>query len=197
MSRGRPRDDAARLRVLDAAFHLVGRHGPGEVSINEIAAEAGVAKQTIYRWWPSRTAVVMDAFVRGTMQATPFSESDDIRGDFERHLKAVIKLFNGPSGGIVRELLADAQTDDDIAQAFRDRFWAPRRDLSKARLERGIELGTIRADINHEIVLDAIYGPLWIRLLIGHLPMRPVNAAEIVASIWPGIAVPPVSVVQS
>lgn len=174
--------------MLAAAFELVGANSPGQVSINAIAKEAGVAKQTIYRWWPSRTAVVLEALVDGTMRATPFSESDDIKADFQRHLQSVITLFNSSTGSIIRELLADAQSDAAIAAEFQERFWGPRRDLSKDRLQRGIELGQIRQDIDHEIVLDAIYGPLWTRLMIGHLPMRKTDARSIVNAIWPGIA---------
>ncbi|HEC10475.1 MAG TPA: TetR/AcrR family transcriptional regulator [Acidimicrobiales bacterium] len=188
MPRGRSRDKDAERRVLDAAFELVGSRPPGDVGINDIAAAANVAKQTIYRWWPSRTAVILDALVVGTMKATPFRESDDIRGDFEAHLRTVIRLFNSPTGQIVREMLAEAQTDPTIAEEFRQRFWQPRRDLSQARLQRGIELGQIRDDLDNEIVLDAIYGPLWTRLTIGHLPLTSAHASKITAAIWPGIA---------
>ncbi len=188
MPRGRTRDEDARQRVIDAAFQLVGANPPGEVSINAIAAAADVAKQTIYRWWPSRTAVILDALVVGTMQATPFHETDDIRADFEAHLRTVIRLFNSPTGRIVREMLAEAQTDDAIATEFRERFWQPRRDLSRARLERGIELGQIRDDIDQEIVLDAVYGVLWTRLVIGHQKMTSAHAAKITDAVWPGIA---------
>ncbi|MEL6893269.1 MAG: TetR/AcrR family transcriptional regulator [Actinomycetota bacterium] len=188
MARGRTRDDEAERRVLDAAFDLVGSRPPGDVGINDIAEAANVAKQTIYRWWPSRTAVILDALVIGTMKETPFRETDDIRADFEAHLRTVIRLFNSPTGRIVREMLAEAQTDEAIANEFRDRFWQPRRDLSHARLVRGIELGQIRSDLDHEIVLDAIYGPLWTRLTIGHLPLSPADAKRITDAIWPGIS---------
>lgn len=188
MPRGRTRDEDARHRVLDAAFELVGTSGPGCVTINDIAEAADVAKQTIYRWWPSRTAVVLDALVNGTMRMTPFRQTDDVRSDFEAHLKAVIRLFNSDTGGLIRELLADSQSDASIAEEFRDRFWGPRRELSAKRLQRAIELGQVRADIDHEIVLDAIYGPVWLRLMVGHLPLKPADATRIVDAIWPGIA---------
>jgi AcrR family transcriptional regulator len=174
--------------VLEAAFDLVGAHGPGEVGIDDIAAAAGVAKQTIYRWWPSRTAVILDALVHGTMKATPFRETDDLRADFEDHLRSVVRLFNSPTGRIVREMLAAAQSDPALADEFRERFWQPRRDLSKARLLRGIERGVIRDDLDHEIVLDAIYGPLWTRLVIGHLPLTSAHAAKITEAVWSGIS---------
>ena len=188
MPRGRTRDQDARQRVLSAAFELVGANPPGEISINAIAAAADVAKQTIYRWWPSRTAVILDALVDGTMQATPFHESGDIRADFEAHLRTVIRLFNSPTGRIVREMLAEAQTDKAIASEFHERFWEPRRDLSRARLERGIELGQIRADIDREIVLDTIYGPLWTRLMVRHQKLTSAHAKQITETVWPGIA---------
>ncbi len=190
MPRGRKRDENAQKRVLDSTFELVGSGTPGKVSINEIAAAADVAKQTIYRWWPSRTAVILDALVVGTMKATPFPETNDIKADFEAHLRTVIRLFNSPTGQIVREMLAEAQTDATIGDEFRTRFWQPRRDLSRARLERGVELGLIRNDIDYEIVLDAIYGPLWTRLTIGHLPLTSAHATKITAALWPGIADP-------
>lgn len=188
MPRGRTRDEAARERVLEAAFDLVGSQGPGEVGINDIATAAEVAKQTIYRWWPSRTAVILDALVDGTMKATPFPETGDIRADFEAHLRSVIRLFNSPTGAIVREMLAEAQSDRALAEEFRERFWQPRRDLSLARLAQGVESGVIRDGLDHEVVLDAIYGPLWTRLVIGHLPFTSAHAAKITEAIWSGIS---------
>ncbi len=176
--------------MLDAAFELVGRADGGRVTINSIAEAAGVAKQTIYRWWPSRTAVGLDALVDGTRRATPFAESDDVRRDFEGHVAAVITLFNSPTGRIIRELLGESQFDPVIAEEFRNRFWAPRRALSQVNLERGVRLGQIRADIDAELVLDAIYGGLWTRLTIGHRPMRPADARRIVDAVWTGIAAP-------
>lgn len=189
MPRGRTRDEDARERVLDAAFELVGSSAAGQVSVNDIAAAAEVAKQTIYRWWPSRTAVVLDALVVRSMEATPFPETDDLRADFEAHLRSVIRLFNSPSGRIVREVLAEAQTDPTIADEFRERFWRPRRELSRARLERGIELGLIRPDLDPDTTLDIIYGPLWTRLMVAHLPLTPAHAKKITAAVWPGIAI--------
>ena len=188
MPRGRPRDDEARQRTLDAAIELVGRDGPGAVTINQIADAADVSKQTIYRWWPSRTAVVLDALVEDTMRATPFPDTDDVAADFRTHLRAVAKLFTSPSGAVIRDLLADAQGDPTMAKEFRRRFWAPRRDLSLARLKRAADEGQVRAGLDLELILDAIYGPMWIRLFIGHLPLSTADADDIVDTIWAGIA---------
>jgi len=188
MPRGRTRDDDARTRVLQAAFDLAGDGDARGVTINQIAERAEVGKQTIYRWWPSKTAVILDALVESTMAATPFPDTGDTRDDFAAHLRAVIELFESPSGDVIRTLLGDAQTDPALAEEFRQRFWQPRRDLSFRRLERGITLGRVRSDLEIEVVLDTIYGPLWLRLLIGHLPMTGSDADEIMAAVWPGIA---------
>ena len=193
MPRGRPRDDDARQRTLDAAIELVGRDGPGAVTINQIADAAEVSKQTIYRWWPSRTAVVLDALVEDTMRATPFPDTDDPAEDFRVHLRAVAKLFTSPSGAVIRALLADAQSDPTMAKEFRRRFWAPRRELSLARLRRAEADGQIRGGLDLELVLDAVYGPMWIRLFIGHLPLSAADADDLVDAIWGGIAITPES----
>lgn len=190
MPRGRTRDEEARRRILDATFALVGTRGGDAVTVDEIAAAAQVGKQTIYRWWPSKTALELDALVDGTMRATPFRETDDVRADFERHLRSVIRLFNSPTGRIVRSQLGESCVDDEAATEFRDRFWAPRRELSRRRLERGIELGQVRNGIDVELVLDVVYGALWTRLAIGHLPMRAADARRVVDVVWPGIAGP-------
>lgn len=187
MPRGRTRDEGARRRVLDAAFELVGSADGSRVTINAIAERAGVAKQTIYRWWPTRTAVVLDALVDGTMRATRFAETEDVRRDFERHIASVIALFTSPTGRVIRELLGESQSDPSVAADFRERFWGPRRALSLANLDRAIDLGHVRADIDREIVLDALYGVLWTRLTVGHLAMRPRDARAIVDTVWPAI----------
>lgn len=191
MTRGRPRDEAARERVLAAAFSLAGDSSTGRVGVNDIAASANVAKQTIYRWWPSRTAVLLDALVTGTMRATVFPETRNVRRDFETHVGSVITLFASPTGSVIRELLSNSLAEPAIAAEFRDRFWQPRRELSRARLERGIRLRQVRADVDPERVLDAIYSPVWTRLIVGHAPLEPADAKRIVAAVWDGIATTP------
>lgn len=188
MPRGRQRDEDAQKRILDATFELVGDGDPGTVTVDDIAKHAGVAKQTIYRWWPSRTAVVLDALVLGTTKAIKFPDTDDLHADLERHLKSVVKLFNSPAGSLIRELVADIQSDPAMAAEFRDRFLSPHRSLSVARLKRGVELGQIRSDLDHEVVLDALYGPLWARLLLGHRSLRPSDATKVLNALWAGIA---------
>lgn len=190
MPRGRTRDEDARGRILDAALSLVGT-STDPATINDIAAAAGVAKQTIYRWWPTRTAVILDALVAATMKATPFPTTSDIRSDFESHLRSVIRLFNSPTGSVIRELVGQFQSDAAAQEEFRQRFWEPRRALSRMHLARGVDVGLIRSDVDTEVVLDTLYGPLWSSLLIGHRALRISDAARIVEVVWAGVATTP------
>ncbi len=178
------------MRILDAVMSLVGT-STEPATINDIAAAAGVAKQTIYRWWPTRTAVILDALVDATMKTTPFPTTDDIRSDFESHLRSVIRLFGSPTGSVIRELVGQFQSDAAAQEEFRLRFWEPRRALSRAQLARGVEAGAIRADIDTEVVLDTLYGPLWSSLLIGHRRLRPSDAARVVGIVWAGVETAP------
>ena len=141
MGRGRTRDEDARDRILEAAFRLVGEEGPARVRIDAIAEAAGVGKQTIYRWWPTKTAVVMEALVTQTMAETPFPDTGDARADLRVHLRSVIRVFRSPTGCVIRELVAEAQGDPAVAEEFRARFWQPRRELSTACLRGGIARG--------------------------------------------------------
>ncbi len=189
MARGRKRDDDARVRVLDAVMSLVGTSAE-TVTINEIASAAGVAKQTIYRWWPTRSAVILDALVDATIKATPFPTTSDVRSDFAAHLRSVIRLFNSPTGSVIRELVGQGQADAAAAEEFRVRFWEPRRAVSRAHLTRGIDAGSIRPDIDREVVLDTLYGPLWSALLIGHRALRTSDADRIMRIVWSGVTPP-------
>jgi AcrR family transcriptional regulator len=188
MGRGRTRAEAAPQRILDAAFRLVGEEGPAQVRIDAIAEAAGVGKQTIYRWWPTKTAVVMDALVQQTMAETPFPDTGDTRADLRAHMRAVIRLFRSPTGSVIREVVAEAQADSAVAEEFRARFWQPRRDLSTACLKAGIARGQVREDLPVETALDVIYGVLWVRLLIGHRKLDRLVLDQIFDVVWRGIA---------
>jgi AcrR family transcriptional regulator len=181
-------DEDAKQRILDATFELIGTQGQGKVRIDDIAELAAVGKQTIYRWWPTRNALVLDALVDRTLKDTPFRNTGNARKDFRDHLRGVAKLFASPTGRLICDMLADAQTSPEVAEEFRNRFWQPRRDLSIDRLQQAIRDGEVRPDVPLETALDALYSPLWIRLVIGHQPLTPKFVDEILDCVWSAIA---------
>jgi AcrR family transcriptional regulator len=166
----------------------LGTQGAGQLRIDEIAAAAAVGKQTIYRWWPSKHAVVIDALLQRSTEDTPFSDTGDARHDLRSHMRGVVRVFSSPTGALVPELVAESQADPGVAKEFVERFWQPRRSLSTAFLSQAIERGQVRSDIDIEAALDAICSPLWTRLLIGHGPVNLRLVDEVLAIVWPGLA---------
>src|SRR4051812_10852971 len=172
--RGRPRSDRSRDAILQAARELLDGRGLGGLSVDAIADRAGVSKATIYRWWPSKAAVVMDAFLAGTSPQMPFPDTGSTREDLRRQIRSVIRLFNqdATSRPFVA-LIAGAQHDPELAAALRERFIASRRAAAREVFARGIERGQLRRDLDIEIAIDALYGALYYRLLVSGEPLRP------------------------
>ncbi len=185
----RTRDQAARKRVLDAARELMSSQGPRAATIDEIAAAAQVGKQTIYRWWPSKSAVVMDALAELT-DPEPADIPDSTYEALRLQMHRVAKMFRSRQGQLIREVVADAQADPVLASDFRQRFFAHRRARAAATLIRGVERGDLRPDLDIENAIDVLSAPLWLRFLAGHAPLTPAAVDELLAFVWPSIANP-------
>ncbi len=138
------------------------------MSIEGIAARAGVGKATIYRRWPNKASVVIDAFLAATSQEVAFPNTGSAREDIRRQMRSVVRVLNGPRGRTIATLIGVVQSDQELAEAFRTRFVAVRRGEAKAVVQRGIANGEFKPDMDLESVLDCLYGPLYFRLLIGH-----------------------------
>jgi AcrR family transcriptional regulator len=182
----RTRDEAARRRVLNGARDLVSERGPRAVTVDEIAAAAGVGKQTLYRWWPSKSSVIMDALIELT-DPDPADLPESTYEALRLQLRRVAGMFASRNGELIRELVADSQGNPALAKDFRDRFFAHRRARGAATLEKGIVTGELRPDLDVEDALDVLYGPLWLRLLVGHRPVRQAAADELLDLVWPGL----------
>ncbi|HEX6393558.1 MAG TPA: TetR/AcrR family transcriptional regulator [Acidimicrobiales bacterium] len=182
----RTRDPEARRRVLDSARDLVSERGPRAVSVDEIAAAAGVGKQTIYRWWPSKSAVIMDALAEIT-DPVPAHLPESTYEAIRIQMRRVATMFSSHNGDLIREVVADAQGDPALAEDFRDRFFAHRRARGAATLAEGKRTGELRPDLDVEDAVDLLYAPLWLRLIVGHRQNSPAAADRILALAWPGL----------
>ncbi len=165
---GRPRCAITHQAILDCANDLLEEIGFANMSIEGIAARAGVGKATIYRRWPNKASVVMDAFLAATAKEIAFPDTGSAREDIRRQMRAVVRVLNGSRGRTIATLIGVVQSDSELAEAFRTRFVAVRRGEGKAVLQRGIANGEFKPDMDLESVLDCLYGPLYFRLLIGH-----------------------------
>ena len=167
------RDSAAHRAILEATAALLAERGFAGASIEAIAARAGVGKQTIYRWWPSRADLILDVYLDRTERELPGplaagTAAEQIR-EVLRRLAAI--LGGTDSGPIVAGLVAQAQHDPEFAVRFRERFITRRREILRALLERGKESGELRADLDLDLAIDAFYGPIIYRLLFAHAPL--------------------------
>jgi AcrR family transcriptional regulator len=185
---GRPRSEHARAAILRAAIELLQSNGFSAMSVDAIAARAGVGKATIYRWWPNKAAVVMDAFLADTAPGMPFPDTGSTREDLRRQMRSVIRLFNTPAvGGPFVALIGESQHDPALAAALRERFVASRRAAAKEVLRRGVERGELRPDLDLEVAMDALYGPLYYRLLVSGQRLTPRYADLLLDQIYPAL----------
>ena len=184
---GPNRDPEARDRILEATRRIIADEGPGGASVSAIARAAGAGKQTIYRWWPTRTALVAEALEEIFEQESAFPSTDDPLADLRAQMTSAARLMRSPAGAMIRELIADAQTDPDALALFRDRFFDVRRRYARDAIERGVASGRFRADADVVAVIDALYAPLWLRLLTGHAPLTPRAVSTIAETVLTGI----------
>lgn len=155
-ARGRPRSDAARRALLDAAYAMVVRHGYAAVTMDAIAAEAGAGKQTIYRWWPGKADLVLDALEDWAATRINIAETESVAVFLRKVCEGATR-----AGPVLRSLMAEAQFDDDLRQRVKARLIEPRR----AAFRRCLAHAGVAARDRDGLVL-AIYGALWYRLFL-------------------------------
>jgi len=162
------RDENARLAVLHAADDLLVERGFGGVTVEGIAARAGVAKQTIYRWWPSKVDILLDTLIEDAgNQLSPPEKGPVIEGA-RRYLRTLARfLTSEPAGKVLLALIGEAQHDPEMAAVFRQRYLVPQRQRERQMLERGVAAGELPADLDVDAALDALLGPVLYRALIG------------------------------
>ncbi len=170
---GRPRSEEARVAILRSTLKLLGKDGFSELTIEAVAAQAGVGKATVYRWWSNKAALIADAFASSTTRTLHFPDTGSVRTDMSQQMRQLIKIFCSRRGRIVSAILGGGQSDRDLIAAFRERFLWPRRQEAYATLRRGIERGELRKDVDMDLILDSLYGPIYMRFLIRHGKLTP------------------------
>ena len=186
-SLGRPRSESAHRAILGAANRLLEQDGFHDLSVEAIAAEAGVSKATIYRWWPNKAAVVMDAFLAATGPQLSFPPDVPARESVRAQMRTLVDLFNQGTGQTIAALIGEAQADPDLAEAFRARWIANRRAIALEILARGVANGELCPDSDLEVALDSLYGALYFRLLVGHLPLTHAFVNHLVDQVFAGL----------
>ena len=184
------RSEASRSAILEATVGLLEESTVQKLSIEAIAKRAGVGKTTIYRWWPSKAAVVIDAFIEHHLVKTPIPEGVPVREALSVHLRSLIRQYAGPEGRLVAQIIAEAQYDPSTLADFRERFWDGRRAAIHRLLERGVESGEIRSDVDVDLLVEMLYSPVYLRLLFGYRPLSEDYAEQALDVAFAGMASP-------
>lgn len=172
---GRPRCERARQAILSSTlkFLEIKENGFDDLTIEHVAAEASVGKATVYRWWPNKAALVADAFASSVTQKLRFPDTGSVCQDMSQQMRQLVKILRSRRGHILSVILAAGQSDATLIDAFRERFLWPRRIEAYSTLRRGIVRGELPANLDLDLVLDALYGPIYMRFLIGHSALTP------------------------
>ncbi|NLU75938.1 TetR/AcrR family transcriptional regulator [Streptomyces sp. HNM0575] len=161
------RSELARLAVLNAADDLLVEKGFAGVTMEGIAKRAGVAKQTVYRWWSTKTDVLMDAFLQDAAEDLTPPDDRDIALDLRGYLRRLASFLGASdSGAVFKALIAQAQHDPEFARDFRSRYLDEQRRRDRLPMERAVERGELPPDLDLTAETDQLMGPVYYRVLV-------------------------------
>lgn len=183
----RPRSVKAHQAVLQATVDLLMEGGFALATVDAISQRSGVSKATIYKHWPSRTAVAAEAFGGQMAGAVPTPDSGDVRADLIEQVRRVSGFYASDAGRVFSQLLAACVTDPQGAAYFRDFFLAGRREAIAVLWERAVKAGVVDTTVDVEVATDVLFGPLVFRLLTGHAELSQKNAEAIAAAALHGL----------
>jgi AcrR family transcriptional regulator len=186
--KGRPPQQtaASHAAIMDAVYALLQEKSVRDLTMEEVAKRAKVGKPTLYKWWPTKAALVLamlcERMAPNLEEPTALSAEESLRFRVRR----LIDAFNGPFGKIVAGLIAEGQSEPAVLQEFFDRWVSPRRNATIADLQRGKDAGELRSEIEPELLNDAIFGAIYYRLLLRSGPLTRRFGEELVEQILRG-----------
>ena len=170
-SPGRPRSEAARLAVLAATVKLIEHHGYGDLTMEAIAREAGVSRQTVYRWWPTKAAITLEALNEAAAAIAPAPDTGALEGDLRQFLRRTVAGATGRNASLLAALMAEAQLDVGFAESFREQFLARRRDVLHELLDRHRQRGELAASADLDFLVEIVFATVWYRILARNRPL--------------------------
>lgn len=165
---GRPRDPSAHRKILETTLSMLETQSLQDLTIEAIAKEAGVSKVTIYRWWPSKAMLVIEAFTEAHLVRTPMQRDLPPGPRLAKHLAMLCEQYAGFPGRVVAQIIAEGQHNPDTLRAFREQFHYGRRAVVREVMEEWRQSGEIDPKIEIEDLMDLLYAPVYMRLTLGH-----------------------------
>jgi AcrR family transcriptional regulator len=180
--RGRPRIESATSHeaIMDAVYELLQEKSLFDLTIEEIAKKAKVGKPTIYKWWPSKAALVLDMFQERIVGKLAVEEGKTAEEAIRTQVRELIRLLNGFFGKVAADIIAEGQCDSEVLKEYRERYVNHRRAVSGTIIKTAIANGEFKKEIDPELLIDMIYGPIYYRLLVRHQKLDEAFGKQIV-----------------
>ncbi len=172
-ARGRPRRALAHSHkaILDTVYDLLQEKSVRDLTMEEVARRAGVGKPTLYKWWPTKIALVMDMFEERVADALSVCEARTGEAAIQTRVAEFIDLLNGFLGKVATQIIAEGQSDPGVLDEYRQRYLRHRIAFSIAVIDRAKASGEFTRDIDAALLTDMIYGPIYYRLLLKEKPL--------------------------
>jgi AcrR family transcriptional regulator len=183
--------ERTRQAILDATRELLAEGGVHGLTVEGVAARAGVAKTTVYRRWRSKDELALAVLIDMVEHVAAVPDLGDTRAELMAFVDRAVKLLRSTlMGRVMQGLVSDLASNAELARAFRERVVAARVTEIRRMVERGIERGELRPDADYELANELLFGPVYYRLLLSGAPLRDDLAARVVAAVWPAFAAP-------
>lgn len=183
----RRRNTATQAAILEAAWQQAIEVGYRRLTVEAIAKRAGVGKQTIYRWWPSKEAILLEVVNSRTDITLDFPDTGDIMADLGDQIAQVAQFLGSEDYAPYRALIAASQSDPELAQQIRHQIIHPRVEACARRLEKAQADGQLRDDIDPLDAVELIYAPIYYRLLLHTRPLSPDDARHQLRRVFEGL----------
>jgi len=184
---GRPRDAEVKKRILEAAQKLLEDVGFTSSTVDAIAEQAGASKATVYRWWPNKASVLIDAFRQAVGEDLPFPNTGVFEEDIRQQVRTFTEFLMSRKGRLLAAFVRAAQEDPEVKAAFRDYWLIPRRSEAKQAMDRHRQRGDMPADMDLDTAIDVLYGPLYYHMLTGYRDLSLEYADELTQAALSGL----------
>ncbi len=184
---GRPRDEEVRKRVLESACHLLEEAGFRNVTMDAVAEQAGASKATLYRWWPDKASLFIEAFRDAVQPEFPFSDTGSLTNDLSVQIRRFSKFLQTRRGKLLAAFVAGAHHDPEIGAALREYWITPLRERGYAVLDRYRKNGQLPPTLDLNLVQDMMYAPLYYNLLTGYTEISEAYVDALVKSLLNGL----------
>ena len=158
-----------------------------DLTIEGVAARAEVGKPTIYRRWKTKAALAMDAFLEAVNPELAFPDTGSVKQDFREQMQKLVKLMNSSRGEVLANVIGCGQADNELIEVYLENWLTPRREDAKQIWQRGVERGELRENVDAEVAIDALYSPLFYRLLLKHQPLTDKFVDELLDVVMDGL----------